>query len=136
MLALIIVFSLIAIKLFNHPARTYDENSNYKIWLKDVGIAESESPSGNFTPTGTLRDIPGIGIVKDVFVTEAASRNAVMVEFLTGIDQKYAGLVYLKGFPPPPDSCNVQLSGPWWQIVPLNVSDMNCPRGYNFTGGG
>ena len=110
--------------------------ANSKIWLKDVDIAEAKSLGANFTPSGSLRDIPGIGVVKEVIVDETNFRNEVMVEFLNGTDQQYAGLVYLKGLPPPPDSCNVHLSGPWWQVAPLDDADMKCPRGFSFTGGG
>jgi hypothetical protein len=28
------------------------------------------------------------------------------------------------------------LSGPWWEVVPLDDADMKCPRGFSFTGGG
>ena len=110
--------------------------ANSKIWLKDVDIAEVKSLGATFTPSGNLRHIPGIGVVKEVIVDETNFRNEVMVEFLNGTDQQYAGLVYLKGLPPPPDSCNVHLSGPWWEVVPLDDADMKCPRGFSFTGGG
>jgi len=86
--------------------------ANSKIWLKDVDIAEAKSLGANFTPSGNLRNIPLIGVVKEVIVDETNFLNEVMVQYRNGTDQQYAGLVYLKGLPPPPDSCNVHLSGP------------------------
>lgn len=136
-LLFLIVAAIIAITLYLRPARTYDVNANRKIWLTDVNAALRESGSGgSIAPTGTLRTIAGVGKIQEVFVSKATLRKAVSVLFLTGINQRYAGLAYLEGYPPPPDSCNVHLSGPWWQIAHVNVTTMSCPRGYNFTGGG
>ena len=131
----LVVTVLIALFFFLRPAHTYDVKANEKIWLRDVHTALGESGAGGTVPpVGPLHTIKGVGKIKEVFVSKATLRKAVMVEFLTGIDQKYAGLVYLDGYPPPPDSCNVHLGGPWWQIATSDGT--SCPRGYSFTGGG
>ena len=136
-LLLLIVAAIVALTLYLRPAHTYDVNANRKIWLTDVNVALREAGSGgSITPKGTLRNIAGVGKIQEVFVSKARLHGAVSVLFLTGINQKYAGLAYLEGHPPPPDSCNVHLSGPWWQISHVDVTTMGCPRGYNFTGGG
>jgi hypothetical protein len=58
------------------------------------------------------------------------------VSFMTGVGSRSTGLVYLNGYPPPSDSCNVHLSGPWWEVSPLIVATMSCPRGFHYTTGG
>src|ERR1019366_6052756 len=85
---------------------------------------------------GPLRDIPGVGKIVEVIVDRFPSRKGAAVSFMTGVGVRDAGLVYLSGYPPPPDSCNVHLSGPWWEVTPLNVATMGCARGFHFTAGG
>ena len=133
MLLLLIVAAIVALAVYLRPAHTYDINANEKVWLTDVNIALKESgPGGSITPKGALRNIAGIGKIQEVFVSKATLRKAVSVLFLTGVNQNYAGLAYVKLYPPPPDACGFHLSGPWWQIASVNGG--NCPRGFSFTG--
>jgi hypothetical protein len=122
--------------LYNRPAHTFSVGANDAIWTSDVKLAMAQSNSaGPITPTGPLRDVPGVGKIESVIV-EKGSRNRVIVLFLTSEGWNETGLVYLQGYPPPSDSCNVHLSGPWWQVGRMNVSTMSCARGFNFTPGG
>lgn len=90
---------------------------------------------GCFSPIGNLKKVPGVGVIESVCF-ETGKKHSVLIEFLTGIDRHYRGLVYVVGFPPPPDSCSASLGGPWLQLSPLNELSMSCSRGFNFTGGG
>jgi hypothetical protein len=133
-LALIVVVAWI---LYDRPAHSYRMGANTATWSADVKIALSESvPVGPITPSGPLSDIPGVGRIVGVFVNREDSGKKAAVLFLTSEGINESGLVYLNGFPPPSDSCNVHLNGPWWQVGPLNTTTMGCARGFHFTGGG
>jgi hypothetical protein len=131
------VIVIVAWILYDRPAHSYRMGANTATWSADVKIALSESvPVGPITPTGPLSDIPGVGKIVNVIVNKADSGKKVAVLFLTGEGVNESGLVYLNGFPPPSDTCNVHLNGPWWQVGPLNTMTMGCERGFHFTGGG
>jgi len=131
------VVVIVAWTLYNRPAHSYRMGAHTVTWSADVKIAVAESgPAGPMTPTGTLRDVPGVGKIVGVFVDTADSGKKEAVSFLTREGVGESGLVYLNGFPPPSDSCNLHLSGPWWQVGPLNTTTMGCARGFHFTGGG
>jgi hypothetical protein len=122
--------------LYNRPAHTFSVGANDVRWTSDVKLAISEStPVGPIHPSGPLRDLPGVGRIVSV-VVEKGSRHRVIVLFLTSEGWNESGLVYLNGYAPPSDSCNVHLSGPWWQVGPMNVATMSCARGFNYTPGG
>jgi hypothetical protein len=123
--------------LYNQPAHSYQVGANSTTWSADVATALVQRPSGgNFVPVGALRHLPGVGKIVEVIVDKAPPRKGTSVLFLTGVGNNYAGLVYLDGFPPPPDSCNFHLGGPWWELAPLNDATMGCPRGFHYTAGG
>ncbi|HXC18369.1 MAG TPA: hypothetical protein VNT80_00515 [Acidimicrobiales bacterium] len=123
--------------LYNRPAHAYQVNGHRATWRADVNIAMTESLAGSpITPTGHLRDLPGVGTIATVFVTRSAYGPNVAVLFMTGTGGNASGLAYLHGYPPPPDTCNTHLSGPWWQISSLNYATSDCPRGFHFTPGG
>jgi len=123
--------------LYNQPAHSYPVGANATTWTADVTKALAQRPSGgNFVPTGTLRTLPGVGRVFEVVVDQGPLRPGKMVMFLTKVDGDGAGLVYLDDFPPPSDTCNFHLGGPWWELSPLNYTTMGCSRGYHFTPGG
>ena len=123
--------------LYHRPAHPYQMSAHNAVWTADVKFALSESRSGSPVPIlGPLRDIPGVGKIVKVIVEKFPSRKGSAVLFLTGVSIGYQGLVYLDGYPPPPDSCNVHLSGPWWEVSPENVATMGCARGFHFTAGG
>ena len=121
--------------LYDRPAHTYPMSGNSATWSADVRIALSEGGAGGVVaPSGPLREIPGVGRIVEVIIDKATLRKSTEVLFLTGTNANYSGLAYLNGFPPPPDSCNVHLGGPWWQLASLNVQTMGCQRGFHFTG--
>jgi len=125
--------------LYNRPPHLYPTGANAVTWRADVGIALSESGSGvQVVPKGPLSDLPGVGKIVKVMVERSPSGKRVVVFFLThvGIGSNYTGLVYLDGYSPPADTCNVHLNGPWWQLSPLNYNTNDCSRGFHFTGGG
>jgi hypothetical protein len=131
------VIVIVAWILYDRPAHTYRVGAHTATWSADVKIALSESVRvGPITPSGPLRDIPGVGKIVRVIVDKEDSGKKVAVLFLTSEGVEESGLVYLHGFPPPSDSCNVHLNGPWWQVGPLNTTSMGCARGFHFTGGG
>ncbi len=123
--------------IYNQPARSYPVGANATTWATDVSTALAKRPSGgNFVPTGSLRDLPGVGRVFEVVVDQEPSLKGKMVIFLTKVDGNGSGLVYLDDFPPPSDTCNFHLGGPWWELSPLNDATMGCARGFHFTPGG
>jgi hypothetical protein len=125
--------------LYNRPAHPYSVGANSATWTSDVKLAIAESkPVGPLLPSGPLRDIPGVGMIVNIVVDKGASGHQVAVLFVTseGPGAGEAGLAYLRGYPPLPDSCNFHLSGPWWQVGLLNVESNGCARGFHFTGGG
>jgi hypothetical protein len=123
--------------LYDRPAHTYTVNANAATWRADVKIALQERPpTGPLTPSGRLQNLPGVGMIMSVYVDGSNSGKNVSVLFLTNVGPDETGLAYLQGFPPPSDSCNVHLSGPWWQISPLNISTNTCARGFHYTPGG
>jgi hypothetical protein len=131
------VVVLVAWVLYDRPAHAYQVNGNSATWMKDVKIALAESDSGSpITPAGQLRDIPGVGRIASVVVNKSASDNKAAVLFMTSFGGNSGGLVYIRGYPPPPDTCHTHLSGPWWELSPLNDSTNACARGFQFTGGG
>ena len=123
--------------LVHRAPATFDVAAHHSVWSRDVNLALSYSPvTGHMAPTRELRRLPGVGTVVDVAVERATKRNGVEVAFWTGVGQNERGLAYLTNIPPPWDTCVVHLSGPWWEITPLDISTMNCSPGYRFTGGG
>jgi hypothetical protein len=123
--------------LYEKPAHSYQVNGNAATWAADVKIALSKSRSASpITPTGPLLLLPGVGKIDSVVVNKSPSGQKVAVMFMTGTGGNSGGLVYLHGYPPPSDTCNAHLSGPWWQLSPLNDTTMGCERGFHFTGGG
>jgi hypothetical protein len=123
--------------LYNRPAHSYQVSAHSAVWTADVKFALSENGSGSPVPVvGPLRHVPGVGKIVEVIVDKFPSRKGSAVLFLTGVGINDAGLVYLNGYPAPPDSCNVHLSGPWWEVSPLNDRTMSCDRGFHFTAGG
>ena len=123
--------------LYDRPAHVYAVNANQATWRADVKIALKERPpTGPLTPSGRLQSLPGVGPIMSVYINKSNSGKNVSVLFLTNVGQEENGLAYLQGFPPPSDSCNVHLSGPWWQMSPLNITTNGCARGYHYTPGG
>jgi len=134
-----VVIVVVAWTRYNRPAHAYAVGANSATWTSDVKLAIAESkPVGPLLPSGPLRDIPGVGKITSVIVNKGNAGHWVAVFFVTN-DVPAAGesgLAYLRGYPPLPDTCNVHLGGPWWQIGLLNVSTNGCARGFHFTGGG
>jgi hypothetical protein len=123
--------------LYNQPAHTYQVGANSTTWSADVTTALAKLPSGgNYRPVGKFRTLPGVGRIFEVVVYQEPSLKGKMVTFLTQVDANGAGLVYLDNFPPPSDTCNYHLAGPWWELSPLNDTTMGCARGFHFTPGG
>ena len=137
-LVALVAMVIVAWSLYNRPSRTYQVSENQVLWHIDVRLALAlprSSSNGAVSPEGQLGNIAGVGKIVEVIVDRFSSRKGEAVLFLTGVDANYAGLAYLNGYPPPGDSCSVHLSGPWWQISPVNVMTMGCARGFHFTGG-
>jgi hypothetical protein len=123
--------------LYNQPAHSYQVGANSTTWSADVRVALARLPSGgNYRPVGEFRVLPGVGRIFEVVVDQYPDRKGKMVMFLTKVDADGAGLVYLDDFPPPEDTCNYHLGGPWWELSPLNDTTMGCARGFHFTPGG
>jgi hypothetical protein len=133
-----LVATLIATwRLYDQPAHLYPVGANATAWTTDVGLALKELPSGgHLTPRGALRVLPGVGTIVEVVVDPPSSQHRSAVYFLTGVGINDAGLVYLDGMPPPSDTCNYHLGGPWWELSPLNVTSNDCARGFHYTPGG
>jgi hypothetical protein len=128
---------IVAWILYNQPAHSYQVGSNSTTWSADVTVALAKRPSGgNYRPNGEFRVLPGVGRIFEVVVDQYPARQGKMVMFLTKVDANGAGLVYLDDFPPPTDTCNYHLGGPWWELSPLNDTTMGCARGFHFTPGG
>ena len=122
--------------LFDKPAHTYQVIGNSSTWSADVRVAVSRGVHGSpIAATGALHHLPGVGTIKDVIV-ETGSSHRLLVIFLRSEGWNENGLAYLQGYPPPQDTCNVHLSGPWWQIGSLNTKTMGCAQGFHFTPGG
>lgn len=139
LVTIIVVVVFVAWVLYNRPPHLYPTGANAVTWRADVRIALSESGSGvQVVPNGPLSDLPGVGKIVKVMVETSTSGKRVVVFFLThvGIGSNFTGLVYLDGYSPPVDTCNVHLNGPWWQLSPLNFNTNDCARGFHFTGGG
>jgi hypothetical protein len=135
----VLVAAVIALtwNLYNQSAHSYTVGENTTTWSADVTKALAQLPSGgNLVPTGSLRNLPGVGRIFEVVVDQGPLRQGKMVMFLTKVDGNGAGLVYLDDFPPPSDTCNFHLGGPWWELSPLNDNTMGCSRGFSFTPGG
>jgi hypothetical protein len=134
-LASLLIVVVVGWILYNRPAHVYSVPVNAATWRADVMIALKERPAtGPITPRGRLQHLPGVGPIMSVYVN--GSGKHVSVLFLTNVGMEENGLAYLQGLPPPSDSCNVHLSGPWWQISPLNTTTNGCARGYHYTPGG
>ena len=128
---------VVAWTLYERPSHTYRVDAHSVTWTKDVKIAIAERTAfGPIKPSGPLRKLPGVGKIVSVIVEWGGSSKKVVVQFMTAEGVGEAGLAYIEGYSPPSDSCNVHLSGPWWQIGPLNTTSMGCARGFHFTGGG
>lgn len=135
LLLLLVVVVVAAAVLYYRPTHHYQVSGNSKSWIADVKTALAKGGAGGtIAPSGVLRELPGVGKIEDIIVEKATLRKGIEVLFLTGTGANDSGLAYLDGVPPPPDSCNVHLGGPWWQITPINIRTMGCPRGFNFTG--
>jgi hypothetical protein len=131
------VVLVVAWDLYDQPAHSYEVGANSTTWSADVTTALAKLPSGgNYRPVGEFRVLPGVGRVFDVVVDQYPRRKGKMVMFLTKVDANGAGLVYLDDFPPPSDTCDYHLGGPWWELSPLNDATMGCARGFHFTPGG
>ena len=138
-LVALVAMIIVAWTLYDRPSHTYQVGSHRATWSLDVKAALAEKRSatnGSVALVGPLAHLPGVGKIVEVIVDKFPSHKGEAVLFLTGVDANDAGLAYLNGYPPPPDSCNFHLGGPWWQISPLNVTTMGCARGFHFTGGG
>ena len=133
----LVVVAVVGWALYERPAHAYSVSAYGATWTADVRTAISEHVRpGPIVPSGKLRDLPGVGRIVSVVVDQPTTGNREVVMFLTGVSLNEAGLAYIRGYAPPSDTCNVHLGGPWWQLVPLNVQSMSCPRGFEFTGGG
>ena len=123
--------------LYNQPAHSYSVGPNATAWNTDVGLALRQLPAGgHLNPQGRLRALPGVGTIVEVIVDRPTPHHGSAVFFLTGVGANDAGLVYLEGLPPPQDTCNYHLGGPWWELSPMNVDTMSCVRGFHYTPGG
>jgi hypothetical protein len=123
--------------LYHRPAHAYVVGAHSAVWSSDVKFAIHASASGSpVNVVGPLELLPGVGRIAEVIVDGTGSHKKVAVLFLTGVGVNEAGLAYLNGYPPPSDTCSVHLSGPWWEISPLDVTTMGCVRGFHYTGGG
>ena len=136
-LVVVATIVLVAWFLYDRPAHSFQVNGNAATWTADVKTAIARSGSGSpIAPEGALRDIPGVGRIASVIVDKSSSGKRVAVLFMTSPGGNSGGLVFLHGYPPPSDTCNTHLSGPWWQLSPLNYTTNGCARGFHFTGGG
>ena len=76
------------------------------------------------------------GPVTEVCPTNATSLYRPSLYFLGSNPQE--SLVYYphSGQAPGEDVCIAHITGAWWQTVPLNTEDLDCPKGFTFLGGG
>jgi hypothetical protein len=133
----VVVALLVAWHLYNRPAHLYAVNPNRTTWASDVKSALSESGSGSpLKPVGPLSFLPGVGKIATIVIDRSPRGQRVSVLFMTSFSGNSGGLAYVRGYPLPPDTCLTQLSGSWWQLVPLSYSTNHCPRGFHFTPGG
>ena len=121
---------LIALFFYERPAHHYD-TAYASCWRAEVNAAIQGSPphlTGICSAhPGTL---PGVGrIVSTEPITAGPRRTLVL--FLTDVSTGSAGLAYVVGVTPPPDTCVTPLGGPWWQFRSANATGA-CPRGYAF----
>lgn len=136
-IVLVMVVVVIGLTLYNRPAHLYAVDPNGQAWKADVHQALLiAGGSGCFVTVGPLEKLPGVGRIVSICVTTGLRKGAASVLFLRATGGAESGLAYLSGYPPPPDSCSSPISGPWWQISPMNYLSMSCPRGYTFTGAG
>ena len=76
------------------------------------------------------------GPVTEVCPTNATSLYQPSLEFIGTTPQE--SIVYYphSGQAPGEDVCIAHVTGAWWQTVPLNTDNEDCPIGFTFLGGG
>jgi hypothetical protein len=115
---------------------TYKAAANSPTWATDVRIALSESGTGGqVAPIGPLGFLPGVGKISGILVEHTSARKGTAVFFWSAAKPRGSALEYLVRVPPASDQCSIHLSGPWWQIAPMNERTMSCQKGFNFTPG-
>jgi hypothetical protein len=115
---------------------TYNVAVNSPTWATDVQVALSKSGTGGpVAPTGSLSSLPGVGKISRILVEHTIARKGTVVYFWSAAKPRGSALEYLIRVPPASDQCNIHLTGPWWQMAPLNDRTMSCPRGFTFTPG-
>lgn len=79
-LSFLIVAAIVVTMLYLRPVHSYAVSGNSEVWTADVKIALAESGAGgNFAPTGALRNLPGVGKIREVVVDKATLRKAITV---------------------------------------------------------
>jgi hypothetical protein len=127
----VLLVAFIALFLYERPAHHY--NTAYEAcWMSAVHSLLASNPSP--LPTGVCAAPPGAlaGVGRLVATTPMTqSKDHALVIFATSEGTFYAGLAYVLGDAPPPDTCVTPLGGPWWQFR-SGTAEGNCPRGYTF----
>jgi hypothetical protein len=132
----VVALVIVVAALVDKPA-LYPVRADSPTWRADVKIALKERPpAGPLNPSGPLGDLPGVGRIVSVVTNYADSGAKESVLFLTDVGVNQAGLAYLHGVSPPEDSCSAHLSGPWWELGPLNPTTNKCASDFHYTPGG
>jgi hypothetical protein len=132
----VVVLVVVVAVLVEKPNHLYPVNADSSKWLDKVNVALVMGGVGGPIRHVAGYQLPGVGKISEIVVDRGAGGTRVSVLFLTSNGWNESGLAYLIGYPPPSDTCNVHLSGPWWQLGPLNTSTMGCAKGFHYTPGG
>ena len=136
-LVVVVTLILTGFVFFHRPAHHYNAAKYGRAWNAEKNFALAHTKVGGcLRPEGEHAQLLGVGKLRAICTELGDARKDELVTFLTKIDQKETGLAYMVGFKAIPDTCNFHLGGPWWQLAPLTVSTMSCPRGFAFTGSG
>ena|ERR1022692_1934849 len=93
-------------------------------------------PNQPCEPPHPALDLAGLGRVSQVCPSSGNLQTAGGLTFVAS-SPRSTELVYSPhpGLAPAPDECLRQISGPWWQAMPIGPS-LECPFGFRFEGGG
>jgi hypothetical protein len=110
---------------------TFKLQRNVSSWQQAVDDLHGVQPDQPCEPPHPALDLAGLGPVSQVC---PSSGNVGELTFVGSPPSTM--LVYSPGpsLAPAPDDCVQQISGPWWQAIPIGPS-LDCPSGFRFEGG-
>lgn len=111
--------------------RSFKLQRDVSSWQQAVDDLHGVQPDQPCEPPHPALDLAGLGRVSQVCpssgivggFTFVASAGSSMLVYSPG-----------SGFASAPDDCIQQISGPWWQAIPIG-SNADCPSGFRFEGG-